>query len=452
MRFCCTVEDMTPDQPVFMHGFGARQHKNAGVCDPLYVKAAMLVENKTLLIVTIDALGSDRSFVDGIKDALRDRFGLTPDEVLINFSHTHHSVFLTGLDPSTRRGGYSIAQDGWPNDESELDYAEDEALFRKLREMIVRMVDYCRSHLVEGELAIGSALSDFAVSRRKPNGSGGVTWSPYYEGEMDKELIVLRLTDTSGAVKGILYQYGCHTTAMGPDNMRLSNDFAGQTSRLLEEAYPGAAALFLQGCAGELKPLRSADGDRFRSLSLAETEQAGAELAEEVTAVLESGTMRLLRCSFATTMADPLLYTEQTPAAFYKAIADNPAANSFYRNSALRTMQAIEDGTIKDRLPHCICVWHLGENTRFVAMEGEVSTEYSLLIKRLFPQGTTLTLGYTNGVYCYVPTRKMIGEGGYEAECNYFFNLRGPFVPEIEDIILGQIVRAEWRLAASKES
>ncbi|MDF2670586.1 MAG: hypothetical protein K0R67_2892, partial [Paenibacillus sp.] len=33
-------------------------------------------------------------------------------------------------------------------------------------------------------------------------------------------------------------------------------------------------------------------------------------------------------------------------------------------------------------------------------------------------------------------------EGGYESTCNFFFGLRGPFVPEIEDIILGQIAKA----------
>lgn len=41
----------------------------------------------------------------------------------------------------------------------------------------------------------------------------------------------------------------------------------------------------------------------------------------------------------------------------------------------------------------------------------------------------------------------MIREGGYEAICNFFFNLRGPWVPEIEDIIIGQIAKAEMSLS-----
>lgn len=444
MRFCCASEVFTPEDPVFMHGYGARTQKSEGVHDDLYVKAALLEANKQLLILTIDALGSDRSFVDGIKDALLETFGLGHDEVMINFSHTHHSVFFTGLDASKRRGAYSIAQDQWPESESEVDYTADEQLFRSMRDTIIRMTDYCRHNLIEGELFVGRAISNFAVSRRKPDGNGQVVWQPYYEAEIDKELLVLKLTDLSGAVKGILYNYGCHTTAMG-DQLKLSNDFAGKTSSVLEEAYPGATALFLQGCAGELKPLRSADGDRFKALSYEEMEQAGTDLANDVLRLLADGSFKKIQCDFRTVLADPLLYTEQTEAEFYETMA-NESTSLFYRNAAKRTIDAIQDGSIKDRLPHYICVWHLDANTRMVAMEGEVSTEYSLLIKRLLSPYTTLTLGYTNGVYCYIPTRKMIGEGGYEASCNFFFNLRGPWVPEIEDIIIGQIAKAELRL------
>jgi hypothetical protein len=447
MRFCCASEVFTPDLPVFMHGFGAREHKSEGIHDHLYVKAVLLEANKQLLILTIDALGSDRSFVDGIKDALLEKFGLGHDEVLINFSHTHHSIFFTGLDADKRRGAYSIGQEKWPVSESEVDYTEDETLFRSMRETIIKMMDFCRRNLIEGELNVGRAISNFAVSRRKPEPNGDIVWRPYYEGEIDKELLVLKLTDQWGSVKGILYNYGCHTTAMGTQ-MKLSNDFAGKTSRLLEESYPGATALFLQGCAGELKPLRSADGDKFRSLSYEEMEQAGTDLANDVIGLLEKGSFKKIRCNFKTTLADPLLYTEQTEASAYEPIANNPASSTFYRNAAIRTIDAIRDGSIKDRLPHYICVWHLDENTRLVAMEGEVSTEYSLMIKKLLSPYTTLTLGYTNGVYCYVPTRKMIGEGGYEANCNFFFNLRGPWVPEIEDIIIGQIAKAEMRLSS----
>lgn len=446
MKFWCTSRTMTPDKPVFMHGFGARQSKSVGVHDPLYVKVALLSANKTLLIVTIDALGSDRAFVLGVKEALRERFGFAHEDVLLNFSHTHHSIFLTGPDEAWRRGGYSMAQDRWTDDDSELDFTEDERYSRFVRDTIVEMAEECQNRLEEGELRLAKDSSSFAVSRRRPEGTG-VVWRPYYEGEIDKELMVLTIVDCSGKLRAVLYNYGCHTTAMGPDNMLLSNDFAGETSRLLEARYPGAVALFLQGCGGELKPRRGAVGDKFISMSIAEMEQAGAELAEEVSAIIEKRPFSTIACEFQTRMADPLLRTELTDAAVYEKMANDPAYNAFYRSAAARTLRGIQDGTVKTAIPHYIVVWQLDKQTHLVAMEGEVSTEYALKIKERFGTGRTLALGYTNGVFCYIPTRKMIAEGGYEASCNFFFKMRGPFLPEIEDVIMEEVESLRVELA-----
>jgi len=442
MQFSIVKEIITPDKPIFMHGFGSRSHKSEGTLDPLYMKAALMRANSPLLIVTIDALGSDRSFILGIKDALKERFGLKHEEVLINFSHTHHSFFLTGVDKANRRGGYSISQTRWAEDESELDYTEDEALFYALRETLLRMVSWCYDNLKEGELSIGRASSDFAVSRRRPNSEGGVDWAPYYEGEIDQDLFVLKLVNQAGAIEGVLYSYGCHTTAMGSDNYKFSNDFAGYTSSIIEGTYSGATALFLQGCAGELKPRINTSENEFINSDDETIRKVGAILATEVCNLVSHGEFRKINCHFRAQLRDPLVYTERYPISYFRERADAPHNSEFEVRSGLRSIHAIESGTIRDRIPYYISVWQLDEDTHLIAMEGEVSTEYSLLIKRLFSNGNMIVLGYSNGVFSYVPTRKMIREGGYEAECNYFFNLHGDFVPEIEDIIIGQIAQA----------
>jgi hypothetical protein len=230
---------------------------------------------------------------------------------------------------------------------------------------------------------------------------------------------------------------------MGSANYLFSGDFAGKTSNWLEEAYPGATAIFLQGCAGEIKPMKSADGDKFKSCTYEEMEEAGIDLAKEVAQLMESGSFTPVGSSgFRSVLSDPYIYTEQTPVEHYEKIMNDPIAGEFYQNSARRTIQAIQDGTILDRMPLYISIWQLDEETRIVSIEGEVSTQYALMIKKMFGTGKTLVLGYTNGVFCYIPTAQMIHEGGYEATCNFFFGLRGPFVPEIEDIIIGQIAKA----------
>lgn len=443
MKFALAQADITPDHPVFMHGFGARTHKSEGVHDPIRMKAALLQTDRSLLMVTIDTLGSDRSFVVDLKAALKRDFGLEPAEVMINFSHTHHSVYLTGRDDSLRKGGYSMGQAQWPSSERELVYTEDEAYYDFIEATLLSMVRDCYDGLIEGELLLGCVQSDFGVSRRRPDGRGGVEWKPYYEGKIDRDLFVLKLVDAEQRVRGILYNYGCHTTAAGSANYLFSGDFAGAASNWLEAAYPEAIAMFLQGCAGEIKPMKSADGDGFKSCTMREMEEAGVDLAKEVAELLEHGSFSPVRSTgFRSVLLDPTVYTEHTPIKEFEAIANDPAAADFYRKSALRTIEAIQDGTIKDSLPLYISIWQLADDVRIIAIEGEVSTQYALMIKRMFGNGKTLVLGYTNGVFCYIPTAQMIREGGYEATCNFFFGLSGPFVPEIEDIIIGQIAKA----------
>lgn len=445
MKFSVASADITPKGPVWLAGFGDRTHKSEGVHDPVYAKAVLLQANKTLLIVTLDAVGSDRSFIVAVKDALEEAFGLKHEDVLINFSHTHASVKLTGPDYALRDTLYSMT-DGVDFNRPASELPEDEVFYAFVRDTLLRLTADCFASLEEGELLLGRGTSRFSVSRRKPTASG-IKWAPYPEAEYDDDLIVLKLVDQANNLKALLYNYACHPTSMGPDNYLVSGDFAGATSRMLEATYPGATVLFLQGCCAELKPVKSAVDGAFKNCSYAEMEEAGADLARDVVRVAEECAFAPIGCSFRTILVEPLLYTEQTEAAFYERLIEAPDVGEYRKKSAVRTLRKIKDGSIKDRAPLYISVWHLDEETRLIALEGEIATAYSLLLKRMFPGGRTIVLGYTNGNYFYVPTRQMIAEGGYEADANYCFgSFRGTFVPEIEDIVVGQIAKADLQL------
>lgn len=443
MRFSLACEDITPDNPVFMNGFGTRSHKSEGIHDPLFVKAVLLEADKALLLLTIDAVGSDHSFTDGIKKSLETAYGLRHEDIMINYSHTHASLFLTGRDKGKRRGGYSMGQEMPATSEHELDYSVDERYYDAVEAAIGRMVGDCFKRLEEGQLSIALAASDFGISRRKPDGNGGVEWAPYYEGEIDRDLFVLKLTDRAGSPKGILYSYGCHTTAVGGDNYLFSGDYAGAASGWLEQRYPGVTAMFLQGCGGEVKPRRSAIGGTFKSCSFTEMSEIGADLGHEVARLLEGGVWTPVDCRrFRSVLLQPVLRTERIPLERHRALADNEQAIPFMRRAALRSIQAVQEGRARDQLPLDIAVWELDDEMRIVAIEGEVSTQYGLKIKKLFGGGKTLVLGYTNAVICYIPTRAMLREGGYEADSNDAFGMAGPFLPEIEEQILTSVQSA----------
>lgn len=441
MKFALKKQEITPDQPVFLAGFGGRTEKSEGVLDDIFVKTALLQWDTTVCVITFDALGGDRSFVDGIKGALKERLQLQEEEIIINFSHTHCSVFLTGEKPDCRRGNYSIGQSAWPENECDVDYSEDIRFFRELRQKIVTMVENSFATMQEGTISIAAAASDAAVSRRLVT-DDGVKMRPNFDEEINKDLTVIKLVDLNNHVQGILFSYSCHPTCYSK-NM-ISAEFPGRACAYLEARYPGATALFLQGFAGDIKHSFEADS-HFKICSAEEMQQLGDRFGEEVSEVIETGgaTGFSRLDKLQTKMIRLRLFTERRQIADLEQELVTHAKLKYRCLAIRRVIAAINAGKYKTILPYSITIWNFGPGITWIAMEGEVVSGYALAIKRLLSDRQVMTLGYSNGVPTYIPTRKVLAEGGYEADAYVLHGFSGPFVPENEDIILGAIAREE---------
>ncbi len=59
-----------------------------------------------------------------------------------------------------------------------------------------------------------------------------------------------------------------------------------------------------------------------------------------------------------------------------------------------------------------LALMEIAPGLRFAGVSGELLTGMGLKIKRRFRSGTTLPLGYTNGVAAYVPDTDVLAEGG----------------------------------------
>jgi hypothetical protein len=442
MKFSILKQDMTPDKPVFMAGFGIRERKSDGVADSLYFKAVLLQENQTLLMLAFDALGGDRSFVIGLKEALGEKFGFKEEEILINFSHSHSSVFLTGVngDPAFRRGGYSMGQERWIGVGEELDFTEDVSFYLQLRDKVLLAVDYCFTHLQEGRLLAGVGKSEVAVSRRLMTDKG-IRFKPNYEAETDQDVFVLKLVDENERIKGILFNYGCHPTCMS--GYQISAEFVGQACMLLESKYCGATAVFLQGCTADMNHRGIVKNGEFKSCTVEETQAIGNDFGAEIANILENEHFAAINCHFRTRMVDLQLYTQILTVADIEAVLENETLTEFRKLAARKLLKAIKDGRDKRSLRHYIQSWHLDENTGIIAQEGEIPAEFGLKIKKLLKDKKIMTLGYSNGVSTYIPTRKILREGGYEAEAVVIHGFRGPLIEETEDMIYGAIAGME---------
>jgi neutral ceramidase len=82
---------ISPAEPIWMAGYGARTKPAEGTLSDLWAKALVLQDpaGKRVLLITLDVCGMDRETSDHIRDGVKQKLGLERDTVAICASHTH---------------------------------------------------------------------------------------------------------------------------------------------------------------------------------------------------------------------------------------------------------------------------------------------------------------------------------------------------------------------------
>ena len=82
----------------------------------------------------------------------------------------------------------------------------------------------------------------------------------------------------------------------------------------------------------------------------------------------------------------------------------------------------------------------IGDDLTFVAMGGEVVVDYSIRFKRLFAADYPWPVGYAYEVPCYIPSVRILKEGGYEAQSSLiYYGFYGPFRARAEGLLAGKM-------------
>lgn len=443
MKFRILKEKITPDIPVLQCGYAARTHKSVGVHDDIYASVILMQSDEkdgTAVIIALDLAYGDRSFACGIKEAISRKYGLTRDKIIVSYSHTHSSVATTGEDAERRAAHpYNMNADNflWDREKEDADYTEDVRYYKSIRKKIMDMLEEGFKTMLEGDIHILKGKSRFGVSRRFPT-EAGILWRPCFdEKRMDPDLFLLKFVDRDNNVCGLIYHYACHPTTLGSDNYLISADYPGVVRRVLEEKNPGLMAVFLQGCGADIKPCVTADGERFKSCGFEELERAGVSLANEIQGYMDKPGWRKIDTKIETGCSDVKLYTEIWNAEKWEQIMDNPDEPLYRRESAKQMVKRARANGIRNYLPYFISFLRLDGQTCMACLECEVVSDIGKEIKKLFAEDV-MVMGYTNSISCYIPTRQVLEEGGYERESFIAARLAGPFVPEAEDIIVGR--------------
>ena len=408
--------DITPATPIWMTGYADRTHASTGVIHPLWVKALALDDNKgsRMVIVTTDLIGLPRAITDLVAARVSRQYNLDRSRLLFNSSHTHTGPVVIPVLPAM----FALGAD---------DQRVAEEYRRKLSEDLFTAIGAALGRLSPAQISYGLGAAHFAVNRREQTAKG-VRIGVNPAGPVDSDVPVLRVTSADGSLLAILFGYACHNTTLTGQFYELSGDYAGFAQIALEQKHPGATALFLMLCGGDQNP------NPRSKLELAE--QHGRTLASEVDRVLQSSLTPVkppVRAAFQNIELEFAFHTRET---FEQERKD---ANPAKVRRAEAMLKAYDERHAVRQTLYPIQALRFGNTLTILALGGEVVVDYSLRAKREYP-GNLIVAGYSNDVMSYIPSQRVLHEGGYEAvDSMIYYGQPGPYADDVEDWIFDGI-------------
>ena len=408
---------ITPDGPIYLSGYGARNHPSEGVIHDLWAKALALEDRRggRVVIVTTDVIGLPRWLTDLVAARVQKAHGLDRARLVINSSHTHTGPYIRGNLPTM----FALAPD---------DQRVVEAYSQRLADTLVTVIDAAIRDLAPAEVSSGNGAAGFAINRREPS-PNGVRIGENPAGPVDKDVPVLRVTGADGKLRVVLFGYACHNTTLTGEFYKISGDYAGFAQLDLERQHPGSTAMFLMLCGADQNP-------HPRS-TLALAEQHGQTLATEVSRVLGSK-MRpvhgLVRPAFEIVELGLAPHSRET----FEARLHDPNPSRVRHAQAM--LRDYDDRHPIRRYPYPVQAVALGRDWTLIALGGEVVVDYALRLKREYGATGLVVAGYSNDVMSYIPSLRVLREGGYEPDTSMLgYGLPGPYDAEVEDRIFGAI-------------
>jgi len=424
---------ITPEQSMWMSGYAARTKPSEGKVHDLHAKALALqdAQGTRLVIVAVELLGIPRPLRDWLEKEVHRRCKLEPEALLLNASHTH-------CGPVVKESKYSIYGNSFYGLSAEQ-IQQNRQYVEALRKKLLQLVGQAIENLAPARLGYTHARAGFAMNRRLKT-EKGYRISPNPDGPVDHDVPVLRVDSPDGKLRAVLFGYACHNTTLS--FYKFCGDYAGFAQQYLEEAHPGATAFFIIGCGGDQNPYPRG------TLTLAQ--QHGRALANGVEAALLSrarpieGPIRAALESVTLEFAEPPKRRQLEKEA--------NSTNNYERRHAEALLEELEKkGRLRTTYPYLVQVVQFGNDLTMVALAGEVVVDYSLRLKAELPGPHVWVAGYSNDVFGYLPSVRVLKEGGYEGGgAMRYTQLPGPFAPSVENRVVDKVHELVKKVRASK--
>ena len=422
--------DITPKVPIRLTGYGNRTTPAEPGATRLRAKALAFGGERqaSAVLITADLIGVSRSMSDEIARRLADA-GVDRAHFAFSATHTHTGPSLTGVLP------YIFSNPATADERAVID--------RYSAELVDTLEAVARAALADrrpARLGWAQGTASFAANRRVLKDGKWVTFGVEAGGAVDRDLPVLAVHGTDGRLRAVLASYACHATTLEARDNIVHGDWPGAAQALIEQRHPDAIAMIAIGTGADANPNPRGGG-------LGDVDRHARTVADEVDRLLAgplrpvsappSGRFRSLDLPLAAVPARPH-WEEQSkqkgaPGLFARAVLDR-----------------LDRGQpVPDTVGYPVQTWAFGSDLALVFLGGEVVADYGLRLKKELDASRLWVNAYANDVAFYVPSRRMIPEGGYEVTGSMvYYGHAAPLAEGTED----RIVRAVKELLPGYEA
>ena len=411
--------NITPKEPVPLAGYGGKTRLSNRVEHPIWIKALALRDDtgSIAVLTTADLVGLSPKMVARISAMAQAKHGISRERLILNTSHNHSCPVTEDVlwlyyeftpDEAAKKDRYTEQVYAW--------YDE--------------LIGLAIANLEPAELSFEQGLAGIAVNRRRSRGAE----SRALGGQVDHDVPVIAIK-AGEQIRGLVFGYSCHTTALG--GLTISGDYAGFAQLELEKNYAGSIAMFVQNCGGDANPLPRIRGNDMEATSLAA--KYGSILAEAVNQVV-ANKMVPLSGAMSVAMGEAKLPLQEG-LSLDEVRQRLPKLSGMPKREFEHFLRQYETlGSLPDHVSYPIQVWRFGSELTFIALTGETVVDYSLKFKGAYGWNTTWVCGYNNDLLSYVPSLRVLREGGYEGVAGMFeYGHRAPYTEGVEALITATV-------------
>lgn len=410
------IINVTPQKPMFLHGYPHVERISEGTHDPLYA-SALVIDNGEMRIgfCAVDVIFISREIATNVRIRVHEQTGIPKQNIMISASHTHSGpvtfsdIFYDPVVPKT--------------DPEYLAY-----LTNKLVDVFVKAFQ-------------NKQISKIAITIADATGVGGNRRSKTDITDPEVPVVILKDAETN-RIFALSTIYCMHPTVLHEDSKLYSADFPGYTREYIKKEFgEDVILLYHTGPSGNQSPRHFVKSNTFD-----EAQRLGFMLGKRI---IES--FRQLRNSaFKDWVALSAQQSNQMlPKKKFMSIEEAESKVIFVKNK-LRQME--QDSVSPSEIRTVECDWFGAEENKqlaemaanrelekvyqsvlpaeiniigidsnhFVFLPGEMFVEYSLMIKSNLPENTFIA-SLSNGVLAgYLVTEEAEQEGGYEASNSIF--------------------------------